>query len=173
MPPTEWRTLIPEGPDTLLTVTGIGGRLYAVSSHKASHRVRIHAQDGSFLRDLVLPAVGSVDHDEGGGVFSGVHGGWAGDEVWLHSRHIPPGTPNFSARGAYEGHFLPPPTFVQNPLGLSIPVDCTRRLRPEALPVFEATAVDPLQLAHPARADLRAHSWSTLAVGAPAPDLRR
>ena len=45
--------------------------------------MRIHAQDGSFLRDLVLPALGSVDHDEGGGVFSGVHGTWAGDEVWL------------------------------------------------------------------------------------------
>ncbi|MET1231366.1 MAG: prolyl oligopeptidase family serine peptidase [Candidatus Limnocylindrales bacterium] len=81
--PTEWQTLIPEGSDTLLTVTGIGGRLYAVSSHNASHLVRIHAQDGSILRDLVLPTLGSVDHDEGGGVFSGLHGTWGGDEVWL------------------------------------------------------------------------------------------
>ena len=81
--PTEWRTLIPEGADTLLTVTGIGGRLYAVYSHAASHHVRIHAEDGTFLRDLALPAVGSVDHDEGDGVFSGLSGAWSGDEVWL------------------------------------------------------------------------------------------
>ena len=92
--PTEWRTLIPEGPDTLLTVTGIGGRLYAVSSVAASHRVRIHAEDGPFLRDLSLPAVGSVDHDEGGGVYSGVHGAWSVDEVWLdfNSWLVPPST---------------------------------------------------------------------------------
>src|SRR6266545_3509764 len=30
--PTEWRTLIPESSDTLQTVTGVGGRLYAVYS---------------------------------------------------------------------------------------------------------------------------------------------
>ena len=62
---------------------------------------------------------------------------------------------------------------VENPLRLAIPVDGTRGVRPEALPVFEATAVDPLQLAHRGRVDLRAHSRSTLAVGAPASDLRR
>lgn len=81
--PTEWRTLIPEGPDTLLTVTGIGGRLYAVSSHAASHQVRIHAEDGTLLRDLDLPALGSVDHDDGTGVYTGMSGAWGGDEVWL------------------------------------------------------------------------------------------
>ena len=64
-------------------MTGIGGRLYAVSSHAASHRVRIHAEDGTFLRDLDLPALGSVDHDDGAGVFSGIDGAWGGDEVWL------------------------------------------------------------------------------------------
>ena len=72
--PTEWRTLIPEGSDTLQTVTGVGGRLYAVYSHAASHRVRIHAEDGTYLRDLALPALGSVNRNEGGGVISGVSG---------------------------------------------------------------------------------------------------
>ena len=81
--PTEWRTLIPEGSDTLQTVTGVGGRLYAVYSQAASHRVRIHAEDGTYLRELALPALGSVNRNEGGGVISGVSGAWGGDEVWV------------------------------------------------------------------------------------------
>jgi prolyl oligopeptidase len=81
--PTEWRTLIPEGEDTLQTVTGVGGRLYAVYSHAASHRVRVHAEDGSYLRDLRLPAVGSVNRNEGGSVISGISGSWSGDDVWV------------------------------------------------------------------------------------------
>jgi prolyl oligopeptidase len=82
--PTEWQTLIPEGSDTLQTVTGVGGRLYAVYSHAASHRVRVHAEDGAYLRDLVLPALGSVNRSEGGGIISGVSGAWNGDEVWVN-----------------------------------------------------------------------------------------
>ncbi|HTE56483.1 MAG TPA: prolyl oligopeptidase family serine peptidase [Kofleriaceae bacterium] len=81
--PTEWSTIIPETPDTLQTVTGAGGRLYAVYSQAASHRVRIHAEDGAYLRDLVLPALGSVNHNEGEGVVSGISGAWTGDEVWV------------------------------------------------------------------------------------------
>ena len=81
--PTEWRTLIPEGSDTLQTVAGVGGRLYAVYSQAASHRVRIHAEDGAYLRELALPALGSVNRNEGGGVISGVSGAWSGDEVWV------------------------------------------------------------------------------------------
>src|SRR5207244_4473375 len=68
---------------TLQTVTGIAGRLYAVYSQAASHRVRIHAEDGAYLRDLVLPALGSVNRTTGGGIISGVSGAWNGDEVWV------------------------------------------------------------------------------------------
>jgi prolyl oligopeptidase len=81
--PTNWRTLIPEGSDTLQTVAGVGGRLYAVYSQAASHRVRIHTEDGAYLRDLELPALGSVTRNEGDGVISGVRGTWSGDEVWV------------------------------------------------------------------------------------------
>ena len=81
--PTEWRTLIPESSDTLQTVTGVGGRIYAVYSHAASHRVAIHADDGSHLRDVELPALGSVNRNEGDGVVSGIGGSWAGNEVWV------------------------------------------------------------------------------------------
>lgn len=81
--PTEWRTLIAEASDTLQTVAGVAGRLYAVYSHAASHRVRIHAEDGAYLRDLALPALGSVNRNDGEGVVSGVSGAWSGDEVWV------------------------------------------------------------------------------------------
>ena len=78
--PTEWQTLIPEGSDTLLTVKGVGGRLYAVYSQAASHRVRVHAEDGTYLRELTLPALGSVNHTWG---VSGVSGAWGEDDVWV------------------------------------------------------------------------------------------
>ena len=81
--PTEWRTLIPENDDSLQTVTGVGGRLYAVYSHAASHRVRVHAADGAYLRELELPALGSVNHNSGEGIVSGIGGAWGGDEVWV------------------------------------------------------------------------------------------
>jgi prolyl oligopeptidase len=81
--PAEWRTLIPECEDTLQTVTGVGGRLYAVYSRAASHRVEIHAEDGTYLRELRLPALGSVNRNEGDGVISGVSGSWNGDDVWI------------------------------------------------------------------------------------------
>ena len=82
--PTAWRTLIPEGADTLQTVAGVGGRLYAVYAHAAAHRVHIHAADGTYFRELVLPALGSVNRNEGEGIVSGVRGTWGGDAVWVH-----------------------------------------------------------------------------------------
>ena len=81
--PTNWQTLIAEGEDTLQTVVGVARRLYAVYSHAASHRVRIHAADGTNLRDIVLPGLGSVNRNEGSGVISGVSGAWQGDDVWV------------------------------------------------------------------------------------------
>ncbi|HEU4324644.1 MAG TPA: prolyl oligopeptidase family serine peptidase [Roseiflexaceae bacterium] len=82
--PTAWRTLIPEDPaDTLQTVRGVAGRLYAVYARAASHRVRIYAEDGSYLRDLALPGLGSVNRNNGGDTIEGIGGSWAGDEVWV------------------------------------------------------------------------------------------
>ena len=66
--------------------TGVGGRLYAVYSHAASHRVRIHAEDGAYLRDLELPALGSVDHNEAAASCSGVSGAGAATRSGWTSR---------------------------------------------------------------------------------------
>lgn len=81
--PTEWQTLSAESADTLETIVGVGGRLYAVYIQAAAQRVRIHAADGAYLRELALPALGSANRNEGEGVVSGVSGNWAGDEVWV------------------------------------------------------------------------------------------
>lgn len=81
--PTEWHTLIPESSDLLQTVSGIGGRLYAVYSRAASHQITVYAADGSRIRDITLPGLGTVSGNEGAGVVSGVSGSWQGDEVWV------------------------------------------------------------------------------------------
>jgi hypothetical protein len=52
--PHLWRTLIPESRDTLQTLTGVADRLYVVYSHAASHRVRIHAENGT-LKGVKTP----------------------------------------------------------------------------------------------------------------------
>ena len=77
--PTEWHTVIAESNDTLQTVSGIGGRLYAVYFHAASNRITVHAADGAKIRDVALPGLGSVNGNEG----AGVTGSWNGDEVWV------------------------------------------------------------------------------------------
>ena len=81
--PTAWRTVIPESNDTLHTVSGVGGRLYAVYSRAASHQITVHAADGSRIRDITLPGLGAVNGNEGGGEISGVSGSWQDDEVWV------------------------------------------------------------------------------------------
>ncbi|MDG5805317.1 prolyl oligopeptidase family serine peptidase [Streptomyces ossamyceticus] len=108
--PTSWHTLIPESPDILQTVTGIGGRLYAVYSHAASHRVAVHAEDGTHLRDLALPSLGSVNRNEGEGVVSGVTGSWHGDDVWVAFTSFvqPPSVYKYDyAQDRLETHHVP------------------------------------------------------------------
>ena len=82
--PDAWETIIPEGADTLQTVTGVGGRLYAVYSRAATHQLHVFSPAGEHLREVALPALGSVNSNTGEGVVSGIGGGWAGDEVWVN-----------------------------------------------------------------------------------------
>ncbi|MGV3724610.1 MAG: prolyl oligopeptidase family serine peptidase [Actinomycetota bacterium] len=79
--PTQWRTIIPEGKHVLQTVTGAGGRLYAVWSHGGHHVVTVHDLDGAFLRQVELPSLGTVNHHDGSGVVSGISGLWRGNDV--------------------------------------------------------------------------------------------
>jgi len=68
-----WQILIPESEDNLHYISCIGGYLYAVYSHNAHTIIKIFALDGTFLRDLPLPAIGSAS----------VSGYWSKSEVWV------------------------------------------------------------------------------------------
>ena len=58
--PKTWKTVLPEGKDVIQSATLVGGR-FAVSYLKdAKTIVKIHDVDGSFLRDVALPGIGSA-----------------------------------------------------------------------------------------------------------------
>lgn len=84
--PAEWRTILPEGEQVLQTVTGVGGRLYAVWSRGQHHGVTVHDREGTCLREVALPSLGTVNHHDGSGVVSGISGTWRGDDVRVRFR---------------------------------------------------------------------------------------
>ena len=58
--PAERREIIPQMEDTLLDVHLVGNAFIASYMHHARSRVRIHALNGTFIRDLELPGIGTV-----------------------------------------------------------------------------------------------------------------
>ncbi len=56
----DWREIVPEGEDTLAFAAMVGGKLALVPMHDASHRLRIYALDGTLVRDVPLPRLGSI-----------------------------------------------------------------------------------------------------------------
>src|SRR5262249_23525703 len=81
--PELWRELIPEGPDVLEGVAVIGDRLLALWLREASSRLTLHDLDGRLLREIPLPAIGSV---------AGLTGEWDGREAFFgfSSYAVPP-----------------------------------------------------------------------------------
>ncbi|HXE74845.1 MAG TPA: prolyl oligopeptidase family serine peptidase [Candidatus Xenobia bacterium] len=77
-----WREVVPEGADVLDSMALVGGRLVTEYLHNVRSRVRIFEADGKPVRDLELPALGSV------GQFSGR---WSGPEAFyaFSSFHMP------------------------------------------------------------------------------------
>ncbi len=78
-----WREIIPEGEDTLESISLVGGRIYGVYMHNATKILREFSSEGEFLRDVPLPALGSV---------AGMHGRWDSKEGFFSfsSFHTPP-----------------------------------------------------------------------------------
>ncbi len=73
-----WEEVIPEAAETLDSVSYVGGRFIAQYLEDARARVRVFARDGTPLRDVDLPGIGSacgfdgrVDDDETFYLFSG------------------------------------------------------------------------------------------------------
>ena len=60
--PSGWNTLIaePEGRDVLANVSMVGDRFLAVIRTHAQERARVYRRNGTFEREIALPAIGSV-----------------------------------------------------------------------------------------------------------------
>ena len=100
-----WQEFVPEMPDArLMDVKPIGGRIYLTYERQAHTVVRIHARDGSFLRELPLPTLGTASVD----------GTWRDDEVRVYfSSFTYPGSQFYYD---FSGDSLR--SFFQPPLGI-------------------------------------------------------
>jgi prolyl oligopeptidase len=56
-----WKTLVPEGPDTIVAARAVGGRYLLRLLRDAATVVRVHKADGSLEREVALPGVGTAD----------------------------------------------------------------------------------------------------------------
>jgi prolyl oligopeptidase len=80
-----WREIIPESHAVIEGISLAGGKLFVRCLDNVSSRVKVFDPDGRHLRDLALPAIGTV---------SGVIGRWKRNEAFFgfSSFHIPPTT---------------------------------------------------------------------------------
>ena len=58
---SQWKEIIPEAKDALVSVGAVNDKLIASYLKDAQSQVRVFALDGSPLRELVLPGIGTVD----------------------------------------------------------------------------------------------------------------
>ncbi len=58
--PANWKTLVAEGPEAMTDADAVGGRYVLSYLRDASTVVRVHSADGSLLREVALPGVGTA-----------------------------------------------------------------------------------------------------------------
>ena len=58
--PREWTEIVPEGENTLLSISAVGGRLIASYLQDVKPLVLVHEADGSLVEQIGLPGIGSV-----------------------------------------------------------------------------------------------------------------
>lgn len=77
-----WKELVPEGSSVIDSLELAGGKLVVTYTENASSQIRVFEADGKHLRDVPLPAIGSV---------AGFSSRWAGDQAYYGytSFHIP------------------------------------------------------------------------------------
>jgi len=56
----DWKTLIPEGKDTLISANIVGNLFVLNYLHDAYTLVKLYAPDGTFVRDIKLPGIGTA-----------------------------------------------------------------------------------------------------------------
>jgi prolyl oligopeptidase len=69
-----WQTLIPEGPDVLDHATIVNNQLVVVRMHDVHHQLKLYRLDGTYVRDIALPTLGTV---------AGLHGRQSDTEMFL------------------------------------------------------------------------------------------
>jgi prolyl oligopeptidase len=81
--PEHWQEIVPEGAGTIEEIRVSGGRLIVVTTENAASRARLYEANGKLVREVTLPAMGSV---------SGLSGRWGSHEAFyeFQSFHIPP-----------------------------------------------------------------------------------
>lgn len=77
-----WREIVPESKSVIESFDAAGGKLFVNYTENASSRVKVFDPNGKPVRDVALPALGSV---------SGIRGRWGSNEVFyaFTSFHIP------------------------------------------------------------------------------------
>jgi prolyl oligopeptidase len=77
-----WKEVVPESSSAIASLALAGGKLLVTYTDNASSRIRIFDPQGKHLRDVPLPAIGSV---------AGIRGRWKSDQVFYGytSFHIP------------------------------------------------------------------------------------
>ena len=80
--PEHWQEVVPEGAGTIEEIRVSGGRVIVVSTENAASRARLYEANGKLVREIQLPAIGSV---------SGLSGRWGSHEAFyeFQSFHIP------------------------------------------------------------------------------------
>jgi prolyl oligopeptidase len=78
-----WTEVIPAGPDALESCLAAGGKLSVVFIRNVQSVVKIFEPDGTFVREIELPTIGTVDQ---------ISGRWASPELFIsfESFHYPP-----------------------------------------------------------------------------------
>jgi len=76
--PEHWRTLVAEGPDTIETVSLVGGQLLVHRLKDAHSTVQRYTPDGKLLGDIDLPGLGTVSGLEGRADDAQIYYGYSG-----------------------------------------------------------------------------------------------
>jgi len=58
--PENWRDIVPESGDVIASVSIVNQQLVLVYMHHAHHIIKIFDKDGAYVRDIVLPTIGSI-----------------------------------------------------------------------------------------------------------------
>jgi len=58
--PAERRIIVPENADALEAAALVGGHIAALYAHDGAHRIALYTLEGGYVRDLPLPAIGSI-----------------------------------------------------------------------------------------------------------------